>query len=92
MDREVARTLINQELRRLKESPYRELLKLLDKTSTTMLEGPDGVTYQMETQAFWDSKAGGNIRVMVSVDDGRFFSAVKPLTGDFIISPDGSFL
>lgn len=62
MDREVARALIEQELGRFRRSSYQELLKLLDRTSTTMLERPEGVTYQMETQAFWDSKPGGNVR------------------------------
>lgn len=62
MDREVARPLIDQELGRLRRSSYQELLKLLNRTSTAMLEGPDGVTYQMETQTFWDSKPGGNVR------------------------------
>ncbi|HKQ86759.1 MAG TPA: hypothetical protein VJS43_08320 [Candidatus Acidoferrales bacterium] len=91
MDRGVARRLVDKEMERLRRLSYEEFLKLLDKPSTTALKGPDGRAYQMETQAFWDSKPGGNIRVMVSVDDGEFFSAVKPLTGDFIISPDGSF-
>jgi hypothetical protein len=91
MDREVARALIDQELGRLKRTSYQELLKLLTKPSTTVLKGPDGVTYQLETQAVWDSKPAGNVRVIVAVDDGRFFSALKPLTGGFIISPDGSF-
>ncbi len=91
MDREVARRLVDEELERLRRLSYEEFLKLLDRPSTTAFKGPDGRVYQMEIQAFWDAKPGGNVRVVVSIDDGGFFSAVKPLTGDFIISPDGSF-
>jgi len=91
MNREIARALIDEELGRLRKLSYAEHLKFLDNASTTKLQGPDGKHYQIERQAFWDSKKGGNIRVMVSADDGGW-SAFKPLSGAFIISPDGSFV
>jgi hypothetical protein len=87
----IARTLRDQELIRLRTSPYQDLLKYIDNPSSTILNGPDGKRYQIETQVFWDTKKSGNIRVMVSVDDGGLTS-FKPLCGDFIISPDGSFV
>jgi len=68
-----------------------ELLKMMDKPSTIDVQGPDGKRYQIERQAFWDSEKDGNIRVMVSADDAGW-SAFKPLSGAFIISPDGSFI
>ena len=91
MNREIGCVLIDEELGRLRNLSYAELLKLLDKPSTVNVQGPDGKRYQIERQAFWDSKKGGNIRVMVSADDGGW-SAFKPLSGAFIISPDGSFI
>jgi len=91
MNREIARALVDEELGRLRKLSYSEHLKFLDKVSTTKSQGPDGEHYQIERQAFWDSEKGGNIRVMVSADDGGL-SAFKPLTGDFIIAPDGSFV
>jgi hypothetical protein len=91
MNREIARALIDEELRSLRKLSYAELLKLVDKASTNNVQAPDGKQYQIERQTFWDAKKGGNIRVMVSVDDGGL-SAFTPLTGDFIISPDGSFI
>jgi hypothetical protein len=87
----IARALIDEELAKLRNSSYAELLKLVNKPITINVPGSDGKNYQIERQAFWDTKKGGNIRVMVSADDGGW-SAFKPLTGDFIISPDGHFI
>ena len=50
-----------------------------------------GTTYQLESQVIWDGKTGGDIRVLVAVDDGGL-SAYSPLTDDFILAPDGSFV
>jgi hypothetical protein len=91
MNRPIARTLIEEELRRLRKLSYTELLKLVDTASTDDMQGPDGKRYQIERQAFWDDKKGHNIRVVVSVDDGGL-RALIPMTGSFIISPDGSFI
>ena len=91
MNREIARALIDEELAKLRNLSYAELLKLVNKPITINVPGSDGKNYQIERQAFWDTKKGGNLRVMVSVDDGGW-RAFKPLTGDFIISPDGRFI
>ena len=91
MNREIAVGLIEDELRKLRKLPYQEFLKDLNKAATSTVQGSDGKTYQLERQAFWDGKKGGNIRVMVCVDDGGF-SAFKPFSRAFIISPDGSFI
>jgi hypothetical protein len=91
MNHEIASTLRDETLMRLRTSSYADLLKYIDKPVSTLLNGADGKKYQIETQVFWDMKKSGNIRVMVSVDDGGLTS-FKPLSGDFIISPDGSFI
>ena len=91
MNCEIVRALLDVESGILQKLPYAELCKLVNKTSTTNVQGPDGEQYQIERQAFWDSKTGGNIRVIVSADGGGL-SAFNPLTQDFIISPDGSFI
>jgi len=62
----------------------------VSKPNTINVDGRDGKTYQIERQASWESKKCG-IRVMVSADDDGW-SAFKPSSGDFIISPDGSFV
>jgi hypothetical protein len=47
--------------------------------------------YRVETETRWDSKAGGDVRVIVAVD-GPGTSTFRPLTGTFIMSADGSFV
>ncbi len=75
---------------------------MLGHPDTTSAMGEDGKAYQLETQVFWESKKNGEIRVweskkngeirvMVSADDGGLRSFM-PLTGDFIMAPDGSFV
>jgi hypothetical protein len=58
---------------------------------TQELVGEDRKTYQLEIQAFWDSKKGGDVRLIVAADDGGS-RAFKPLTGDFIMRPDRSLV
>jgi hypothetical protein len=64
---------------------------LIGKAETKELVGEDGKTYQLEIQVFWDSKKGADIRLIVAADDGGW-RAYKPLTGDFIMRPDGSLV
>lgn len=91
MNREIASALIQRELEALRNSSYGELTSLVDKVSTRREKGQDGKEYQIERQAVWDEANGGNIRVIVCVDDGGL-SAFRPLSGDFIISPSGIFI
>jgi hypothetical protein len=91
VSRQIAHTLLNQESGKLRKLPYADFLRSINKAATANVTGPDGKTYRVENQAFWDSKKGGNIRVMVCVDDGGW-SVLKPLSASFIITPDGSFV
>lgn len=50
-----------------------------------------GIWYQGEVQVSWDGGPDGAIRVMASVDDGGW-RAIVPLTEDFILAPDGTFV
>jgi hypothetical protein len=52
MNREIACALIDEELGRLRNFSYAELLKMMDKPSTINVQGPDGKQYQIERQAF----------------------------------------
>lgn len=69
--------------------------------SNTFLEGhtlkravvaESGVQVQVEVQAFWDTpRQPGNLRVIIAIDDGGWRS-FRPLSTDFIIASDGSFV
>ena len=91
MSPEVARAIIEDRLKELRKLSYRELVELVGRVSCDCINGADGKEYQVEIEARWDSKTGGNVRVIVAVD-GPGVSAFKPLIGDFIMSADGSLI
>lgn len=78
-----------EELRHLSWTELRD--RYLNNPETVETVGAMGVTYQVETQAWWDGKEGGDLRILVSVDDGGW-RTLRPLSEDFIIAPDGSFV
>ena len=91
VDTPEARSLLRKELEALRSLSYAELADRLDKPATHELRGESGVTYQLEFQVFWDHRPGGNLRVRGSIDD-RGLRSLLPLTEDFIVAPDGSFV
>lgn len=91
MNEQVAYALIDAELRRLQAMSYSELAASIGKIDTKEVVGEDGKTYQVEIQAFWDSKKGADVRLTVAIDDGGW-RAFKPLTGNFIMRPDDSLV
>lgn len=94
MDKREAKAILRDRLQHLKQFPYAELRRrVLDPACCEHGEvmGSSGVTYQFSVQAFWDDKKEGRIRVMASIDDGGW-RAFLPMTDDFIIAPDGSFV
>ena len=91
MNEQAARSLIKSELDKLRQLAYSELVTMIGNPSTKEVIADDGKWYQLETEVFWDNKRPKDLRVMVAADDGGW-RAFKPLTGDFIIRPDGSFV
>jgi hypothetical protein len=92
MDKNEAKAILQAELEKVRGWDYLSLLQLLDDLEAYEVRGPSGVPYQMEVQAMWDDQPGGNLRVMLSIDDGGFLSAFAPLTDSFILSPGGQFM
>jgi hypothetical protein len=90
MSREIARAIVEDRLKELRKFSYGELVELVGQVSCDRINGPDGEEYQMEIEARWDSKTGGDVRVIVAVD-GPGVSTFRPLTETFIMSADGSF-
>lgn len=64
---------------------------MLDRQDTGELAGHSGTRYQFEIQAFWDDKRRENIRGVGSIDD-MGWRALSPLSLDFMVAPDGSFV
>ena len=91
MNEQIAYALIDECLKALRLRSYRDLVALISHSQTKKVVGEDGKQYQLEIQVFWDGKSGGDIRVMVAADDGGI-RTFKPLTHDFVMASDGSFV
>jgi len=89
MDKVEAASIANAELQRLRALGYEALAQRIGESETHQVRGDSGVVYQAETMVIWDGQAGGDLRVIASVDDGRW-RAFQPLSRDFIMRPDGS--
>ncbi len=91
MDKAEAGEILARITSELRKQSYEELRGFLRDPHMREASGAGGATYQVEVQVFWDDRQETNLRVMVSIDDGGL-SAFKPLSDDFIIAPDGSFV
>jgi hypothetical protein len=93
MNMEEASKILDQQISAMRGVPYSELRCLVEKRviQTPVISGPSGVKYYLEIEAFWDNHPGGNIRLIVSIDDGGM-RAYHPLTQAFIKAPDNSFV
>jgi hypothetical protein len=91
MDKVEAKEILAQQISRLRALEYSELCRLIKDPEQLEVTSESGAWYQLEIQAWWDDKSEHNLRVLVSIDDGGW-RAIVPLTDDFIIAPDGSFV
>jgi hypothetical protein len=92
MNKREAQYLLDLFVAALKSWSYQDWQRLIDETTVVERKGPSGITYQIEWNAFWDSQAGGDIRVMVSIDDGSLPRFIVPLTTSLLISPEGKLM
>ena len=91
MNKNEARSILEEELLRYRKLPHADLLYLLDNQDTFERASPSGAIYQLEIQAFWDRESKRELRVRGCIDDGGW-RALSPLCQDFIMRPDGSFV
>ncbi len=93
MNKGEAQKILLKELAHYRSQSYGELTKLIGSPLNLKRE-TDSVVYQIEIQTFWDDprQPDGNVRVIGSIVDGMFFSALKPLSADFIKTPGGDFV
>jgi len=76
----------------LRREPHRTLVaRYLHEPDERTVVAESGVQYQVEVQAFWDGRQPGNLRVIIAIDDGGW-RAFSPLSTDFIVASDGSFV
>ena len=91
MDNDEARGLLRQRLDLFRTRSHHELQSLIAEPEMIELVGPSGTRFCIEVLAVWDSKIGGDLRVIGSIDDGGW-RAFKPLTDDFIMRRDGTLV
>jgi hypothetical protein len=91
MDNAEATAVLRDHLNAYRRRPYSDLVTLLRRPQVAQLRGPSGVRYQLEVVVHWDDRTGGALRVLGSVDDGGR-RALKPVTDDFILAADGTFI
>ena len=91
MDLEEAHTVLLVELERYRDNTHGELQRLLSEQDVKEVRGASGTVYQVEIEAVWDDRVGGALRVLGHIADGGI-RAFAPLTRDFIVAPDGSFV
>ena len=91
MNKEEAKSVLAKLFAEYAARHYNELRYLLDTQDTSEVSTKSGKKYQLEFQAVWDDKKGGNLRVIGSIDDGGIKS-FAPITYDFVMTPDGEFV
>ena len=91
MDRAEAKALLAEWLVAYRRKPFADLVRLVDDPDVDEVVGRSGVRYQLEAMAVWDDRRRENLRVIGMIDDGGW-RAFRPLTVDFIMAPDGTFI
>jgi len=91
MDDRESTQLLQAHLEGYRRRSYGDLAALRGRTHVAELRGASGHAYQVEVEVRWDGAPGGPIRVLGAIDDGGLRS-VKPISQDFILSPDGTFV
>jgi hypothetical protein len=87
-----ARRILDDVIAGLRRDSHETLVaRYLHQSETRSVVAESGVEYQVEVQAFWDGRRPGNLRVIAAIDDGGW-RAFKPLSADFIVAADGSFV
>ena len=94
MDKLEAMEMLALQLTPYRALRYEDLVAFIESQGNSFeVTAPSGVQYYGEVQAFWDSRRGGDVRVLGSIDDGKsLWHTFVPLCDSFIMAPDGSFV
>ena len=87
MNKKESLQLLAEELRTYEGKSYFGLVQRIGENLIIERKGLNGASYQIEILTTWDSKPGGAIRVIASIDDGGW-RALLPLTDSILKVPD----
>lgn len=90
MDKTEAARILSDHLLEYRKRSFAELAQLAAEKhlGCFSVTGQSGANYQIEILCRWDSRPGGVIRVLGSIDDGGW-RAFIPVTDDFLVPPSG---
>jgi hypothetical protein len=93
MNKDEAQSILSQCLGGYRSLSRQELAAWVSdgRVDTKEVVSSSGTKYQIEVQFVWDAKPNGDVRVIISVDDGGI-SALLPVTDSFILGSDGRFV
>ena len=91
MDKQEAKRVLKDQLVPYRSLGYERLRRLLNEQDVFEVTGASGTVYQVEIQAVWEGRKGGDLRVRASIDD-KGWRAFAPVISDFIVRPDGTFV
>jgi hypothetical protein len=91
MNKTEALRILHAQLQQWRERSYADLCKDVGESRRFEVTGEGGTWYQGDVRVFWDDKADEAIRVIASIDDGGW-RAFVPVTADFVLAPDGTFV
>ena len=93
MNEDEATRVLDAVAAELRRESYDTLVaRFLSTPQERTVVGESGVQFQVEVQAFWDTpRRPGNLRVIIAIDDGGW-RTFRPLSTDFIVASDGSFV
>jgi hypothetical protein len=86
MNRVEAKWILLRTLVEYRRFAYDELRTLIGNPVQSEIVGPSGAPYQLEIDFLWDSKPGGDIRILGSIDDGGW-RACCPLGYSDLVPP-----
>jgi hypothetical protein len=88
-----AKLLLDRELLPYRNRSYAELARQVGSLSAYQKTAASGAEYNIEIEVVWNSlNEGRNIRVTGAVDDGRGLTSLLPLSSEFVVAPDGTFV
>ena len=90
MNEEEAASLLRAHLEQYRRRSHADLSSHLGNQGCDEVTGPSGARYQIEVDILWDSRPGGDLRVLGGIDDGTFWRFISPLNDSFLMSPDGT--
>lgn len=91
MNKTEALSILQDQLQPWRKRSWVQLREEVGSSHRFEVTAESGTRYQGEVQVFWDDKPECAIRVMASIDDGGW-RAFVPVTEDFILAPDGTFV